>query len=191
MPTQAQTRTAGGLAYTLERKRVKNLNLRVRPDGSVWASAPRRASGASVDAFVAARADWVRRQQAVLRAAAEAEAAEPLPGRQAALALFEEVSAEIFPLFRGVLGGRPPELRVRQMTSRWGVCCPAKRRITLALRLAGKPRPLVEYVVLHEYCHFVHPDHQAGFWALLEGYMPDAKARRRALRGGGGAEDTL
>lgn len=184
MPTQAQLRTAGGLAYTLERKRVKNLNLRVKPDGSVWASAPRRASVASVDAFVASRADWVRRQQASLRAVAAAEAAEPLPSREAALALFEEVSAKFFPLFAARLGGRPPEIKVRQMSSRWGVCCPAKRRITLALRLAAKPRPLIEYVVLHEYCHFVHPDHQAGFWGLVESIMPDAKVRRRALRGG-------
>lgn len=181
-PSQ-QPRTAGGVAYTLERKQVKNINLRLKPDGSVWASAPRRASAAAVDAFVAGRAGWIARQQAALRARSAARAAEPLPDPQQALALFEQVSARFFPLFRDVLQGQPPELRVRAMTSRWGVCNPARRRITLALRLAAQPPELIEYVLLHEYCHFVHPDHQAGFWALLERYMPDARARRRALRG--------
>lgn len=181
---EPQPRFAGGISYTLRRKQVKNINLRIRPDGSVHVSAPRRTAAAAVDAFVAGRAGWIARQQAALAARAAAHEQEPLPDRQAALALFLQVSAKYFPLFRDLLGGTPPELRVRSMTSRWGVCHPAKRRITLALQLAAKPLPLVEYVVLHEYCHFVHPDHQAGFWALLEGYMPDARARRAALRRG-------
>lgn len=181
-----QARLAGGVAYTLERKRVKNINLRIRADGSVWASASPRVSGAAVDAFVASRAGWVQKQQAALAAREEKSPNEVLPAPDDALALFEEVSARVFPLFAKTkaLGGRVPELRVRSMTSRWGVCHPAKRRITLALQLAAKPPELVEYVVLHEYCHFVHPNHGPAFWALLEGYMPDARARRAALRRG-------
>ncbi len=183
-PAQPQARCAGGVAYTLERKRVKNINLRIRADGSVWASASRRVPGAAVDAFVASRAGWIARQQTVLAARAAAGRGEALPTPGEALALFETASKRIFPLFAQRLGGRLPELRVRAMTSRWGVCHPQKRRITLALQLAAKPPELVEYVVLHEYCHFVHPNHGPAFWALLEGYMPDARARRRALRGG-------
>ena len=30
------------LTYELERKQVKNINLRIRPDGSIYVSAPRR-----------------------------------------------------------------------------------------------------------------------------------------------------
>lgn len=179
-----QARSAGGVAYTLERKRVKNINLRIRADGSVWASASKRVSGAAVDAFVESRADWVQKQQAALAAREEKSQNEVLPAPDDALALFEEVSACIFPLFAGVLGGRVPEIQVRAMTSRWGVCHTARYRITLALQLAAKPPELVEYVVLHEYCHFVHPNHSPAFWALLEGYMPDARARRAALRRG-------
>lgn len=181
---EPQARFAGGVAYMLERKRVKNINLRIRADGSVWASASPRVSGTAVDAFVASRAGWIQKQQGALAARAAACQNEALPAKSEAQALFEAVSARIFPLFAGVLGGRLPEIRVRSMTSRWGVCHPAKRRITLALQLAAKPPELVEYVVLHEYCHFVHPNHGPAFWALLEGYMPNARARRAALRRG-------
>lgn len=181
---EPQARLAGGVAYTLQRKRVKNINLRIRADGSVWASAAPRVSGAAVDAFVAGRAGWIQKHQAELAALSKARQSEVLPAKDKAQALFEAVSARIFPLFAGVLSGRPPEIQVRPMTSRWGVCHPAKRRITLALQLAAKPPELVEYVVLHEYCHFVHPGHGPAFWALLEGYMPDARARRAALRRG-------
>ena len=64
-------RTAGGITYTLTRRRVRNINLRVRADGSVAASASPRVPAAYVDAFVTARADWVRTAQA--RAAARRE----------------------------------------------------------------------------------------------------------------------
>lgn len=67
------------------------------------------------------------------------------------------------------------------MKTRWGVCVPAKRQITFSLRLAEKPRAAVEYVVLHEYAHFVRADHSPAFWAVVARYMPDYKARRRLL----------
>ena len=37
-----QRRIAGGVEYELTRRRVRNLNIRVRTDGSVAVSAPRR-----------------------------------------------------------------------------------------------------------------------------------------------------
>lgn len=175
-------RSAGGVEYTLTRKRVKNLNLRLGPDGSVRVSAPARASLAAVDAFVAAHAEWVRRaQDRAARAAAE-RAAIPAPDPAACLALYTEASDRVFPLFKEVLGGEKPTLKVRDMRTRWGSCHPGKRQITLAARLALQPAAAVEYVVVHEYCHFVHPDHQAGFWALVGSILPDYKARRALLR---------
>ena len=57
-------RTAGGITYTLTRRRVRNINLRVRADGSVAASAWPRVPAAYVGAFVTARADGVRTAQA-------------------------------------------------------------------------------------------------------------------------------
>ena len=164
------------------RKRVKNLTLRLGPDGSVRVSAPLRASAASVDAFVAAHAGWVQKALARQKAAEAARAAAPTPKPAACLPLFQAVSDGVCPRFAGVLGGRKPIIKVRDMRTRWGSCHPAKRQITLAARLALQPPEAVEYVVVHEYCHFVHPDHQAGFWALVASILPDWKARRALLR---------
>ena len=179
---QVELRSAGGVEYTLIRKRVKNLNLRLAPDGSVRVSAPLRAGAASVDAFVAAHADWVKRAEARHRATEAARAALAPPEKDQCLALFKEVSDGVFPRFEKVLGGKKPVIKVRDMRTRWGSCHPAKRQITLAARLALQPPAAIEYVVVHEYCHFVHPDHQAGFWALVESILPDWKARRALLR---------
>ncbi len=50
---------AGTLTYELCRKRVKNLNLRVRADGSIAVSAPAGVAVAAVDEFVRRKAGWI------------------------------------------------------------------------------------------------------------------------------------
>ena len=177
----AQYRAAGGVRYEVKRKRVKNINLRVRADGSVAVSAPLGAPLAQVDAFVAGRARWIEAARVRALARGEEEQRPCSVSREDALALFTQVSDAVFPLFAQVLNGQRPVLKVRQMKTRWGVCVPAKRQITFSLRLAEKPRAAVEYVVLHEYAHFVRADHSPAFWAVVARYMPDYKARRRLL----------
>lgn len=176
-----QYRAAGGVRYEFKRKRVKNINLRVRADGSVAVSAPLGAPLAQVDAFVAGRARWIEAVRVRALARGEEEQRPCSVSREDALALFTQVSDAVFPLFAQVLNGQRPVLKVRQMKTRWGVCVPAKRQITFSLRLAEKPRAAVEYVVLHEYAHFVRADHSPAFWAVVARYMPDYKARRRLL----------
>ena len=176
-----QYRAAGGGRYEFKRKRVKNINLRVRADGSVAVSAPLGAPLAQVDAFVAGRARWIEAARVRALARGEEEQRPCSVSREDALALFTQVSDAVFPLFAQVLNGQRPVLKVRQMKTRWGVCVPAKRQITFSLRLAEKPRAAVEYVVLHEYAHFVRADHSPAFWAVVARYMPDYKARRRLL----------
>lgn len=101
---ETQLRTAGGIQYELTRKRVKNLNIRVREDGTVAVSIPLRTSAEAADRFVAARADWVQqaRERAMRRAAQEAR---PLPDKETALAYFTAMSDKVYPAFAGVLGG--------------------------------------------------------------------------------------
>lgn len=176
-----QYRAAGGVRYEFKRKRVKNITLRVRADGSVAVSAPLGAPLAQVDAFVAGRARWIEAARVRALARGEEEQRPCSVSREDALALFTQVSDAVFPLFAQVLNGQRPVLKVRQMKTRWGVCVPAKRQITFSLRLAEKPRAAVEYVVLHEYAHFVRADHSPAFWAVVARYMPDYKARRRLL----------
>ena len=178
---ETQLRTAGGIRYELTRKKVKNLNIRVREDSTVAVSVPLRTSAEAADRFVAERAQWVQeaRERARRRAARDAQ---PLPDRETALAYFTAMSDKVYPAFAGVLGGQKPILKVRSMTSCWGVCCPGKRRITLALQLYNQPPAAQIYVVVHEYCHFLQLNHSPAFWAEVEKLLPDWKARRELLK---------
>ena len=59
MPMRQVKTEAGTLTYELCRKRVKNLNLRVRADGSIAVSAPAGVAVAAVDEFVRRKAGWI------------------------------------------------------------------------------------------------------------------------------------
>ncbi len=182
----AQPRCAGGIAYTLVRRRVKNINLRVRADGSVAASAHRLVPAAAVDAFVAARADWVRAAQGRLAARRAAEAAAPpLPDKAAALAQMQALCRAYYPQFAAACpGGRMPRVAVRDMNTRWGSCSLRTGTLAFARRLCAQPPAAQEYVVVHEYCHFLHPDHSPAFWAEVARHLPDYAARQALLRRG-------
>ena len=92
------------------------------------------------------------------------------------------MSDKVYPAFAGVLGGQKPTLKVRSMTTRWGVCCPGKKQITFALQLYNMPPAAQIYVVVHEYCHFLQLNHSPAFWAEVEKLLPDWKARRELLK---------
>ena len=51
----------GAMDYTLERKKVKNINLRVRHDGSVYVSAPKRVPVREIESFIISRSEYIRR----------------------------------------------------------------------------------------------------------------------------------
>ena len=70
-----------------------------------------------------------------------------------------------------------PDVKIRDMKSRWGSCTPAKNSITLNRKLIHYPFEFIEYVVLHEFVHFIQPNHSKAFYNIIENYMPDSKTR--------------
>lgn len=73
-----------------------------------------------------------------------------------------------------------PELWIRPMGTRWGSCTPAGR-IILNIELIKAPADCIDYVISHELCHLVEPNHNARFWQLLSAVMPDWQERRGRL----------
>lgn len=96
--------------------------------------------------------------------------------------IFSEIIDWAYPQF--VPYGAPyPVWTVRSMTSRWGSCQPQTGKITLNSKLIFYPKEAIEYVVVHEFAHFAHPDHSKAFWALVAEIMPDYKERKKLLNG--------
>ena len=219
------------IQYILERKKVKNINLRIKRNGTVKVSADSFVPAKMVDEFVLSKGGFIL--SALKKYAQRAEFSESsrkyengdsvyimgmrlylkvLPGKPAVEAdggyvyltlkdtddtakkqrlmenfwneqctlNFEEILDEVYPIF-SKMGIDKPQLRIRKMESRWGSCAYRKGVITLNKRLLAAPRECIEYVVVHEMCHFIHPDHSKQFQSLVASIMPDWKERKNIL----------
>lgn len=121
--------------------------------------------------------------------------AEPSPARVKALleGWYREQAEVVFPerlaachAAMNTAGIPYPALRIRKMTSRWGSCSTASGRINLNLWLVKAPVPCIDYVIIHELCHFKVRSHGPKFWKVVAGFLPDYADRRKRLNAGGG-----
>ncbi|MCC8058457.1 SprT family zinc-dependent metalloprotease [Cloacibacillus sp.] len=94
--------------------------------------------------------------------------------------VFSETIQQLFPMFQKY-GVNMPTLRIRTMKTRWGSCSPSRGIITLNKKLLEAPRNCIEYVILHEFCHFIHPNHSKQFYSFVAMLMPDWKERKTQL----------
>ncbi|MFP4152165.1 MAG: M48 family metallopeptidase [Alkalispirochaeta sp.] len=76
--------------------------------------------------------------------------------------------------------GTPGPLTVRLMRRRWGSCF-TDRRITLNPELCAASVGEIDYVILHEMCHFREHNHSPRFHRLMNDRMPDWRDRRDRL----------
>ena len=68
------------------------------------------------------------------------------------------------------------------MRTRWGVCNTAKMTVTLNTELLKKDIELLDYVIVHELCHFFEENHSKNFWKLVGPAYPNYKEARKKLR---------
>ena len=75
----------------------------------------------------------------------------------------------------------PAKISIRDMRSRWGSCS-RKGNISLNLQLIKLNENCIRQVMIHEMCHLIYFNHQAGFYALMEEMMPDWKLWKKELK---------
>ena len=75
-----------------------------------------------------------------------------------------------------------PNLKIRKMTSRWGVCNIRNHNVTLNYNLCKYDICCLDYVIVHELSHFIHPNHSSDFWTLVGKYYPKYKLCRKMLK---------
>ncbi len=88
------------------------------------------------------------------------------------------------------LGLKPSAVRLKTLKSRWGSCS-SRGNLNFNWLLVLAPIHILDYVVVHELCHFVHPNHSPRFWGMVESILPDYRERRKWLRLHGAALHVL
>jgi predicted metal-dependent hydrolase len=79
------------------------------------------------------------------------------------------------------MGIEPKKIRLRDLKTRWGSCS-HEGYVSLSWKLVACPLDVIDYVIVHEYCHLVHMNHSKNFWNLVEAHCPNWKVLRKWLR---------
>lgn len=179
-----RTYDVDSVSVQVVRKRVKNLNLRVRPqDGQVVASVPLQLPWERVEEFLHDRRRWIvdNHRKALASPQRRAELAGPDELR-AWRVLVQAATEQLVAKWEPVIGVKAGSLVYRSMRSRWGSCQPETGRVCINTRLALYPPRCLEYVVVHELCHFLEPGHGPRFKALLDRFLPDWRVADALLK---------
>jgi predicted metal-dependent hydrolase len=75
---------------------------------------------------------------------------------------------------------KPTSLRLQRMRTRWGSTSPAGS-LVLNPDLIRAPMECIDYVVTHELCHLLVPNHGRQFFELQQLVMPDWERRKQRL----------
>jgi predicted metal-dependent hydrolase len=94
--------------------------------------------------------------------------------------VFDKSLRDCLRRFKGHMKAVSPQIRIRRMKKRWGSCTP-RGVIYLNPDLVMAPGSSIDYVIMHEICHMIHPHHGSNFYALLRRVMPDWEARKERL----------
>jgi predicted metal-dependent hydrolase len=66
---------------------------------------------------------------------------------------------------------KKPKFEIRRMKNRWGSCTP-NGKIILNPELIKAPGICIDYVIIHELCHLIYPNHSKDFYHLLSEICP-------------------
>ena len=78
------------------------------------------------------------------------------------------------------IGAKPGQVRVSKVKTRWG-SCGKHGNILINWLLVIAPKPVLEYVVVHELCHLKHRNHFEAFWSLVGELLPDYRRSKKWL----------
>ena len=218
--------------YELQRKKVKNINLRIKADGSIRVSAHPRVPLKNIEDFIRSNGAYILGAMDKLKLRSERikreldyvdgemisvlgiksplrvlqgkrNIAEPIDGcivlcvkdtenrelkSKTLKAFLEDVCRRavneqcerVYPTFKE-MGVKYPTVKFRRMRTKWGICRPERGELTFSYMLAAAPVECIEYVVCHEFNHFIHPNHSKAFYESLERVLHDWKERKEKL----------
>jgi len=72
--------------------------------------------------------------------------------------------------------------KVKDVKSYYGKCFIGKREIMYSIKLAKLDPIFLEYVIYHEYAHFIEPNHSQKFYQVLKKLMPNYQEVQKKLR---------
>lgn len=170
--------------------RSRSISIRVHPVKGVRVSVPRLVPYAAAVAFFKMKRGWVlevmARQMERFKDVPQVAPSEIEDMRRRAKSELPVRLAELASRYGFVYN----RVAIKHNSTNWGSCS-TKGNINLNLNIVRLPKPLQDYILLHELCHLRHNDHGEGFHLLLEHVLTDNLMRLLADCEAGQPEKSL
>ena len=166
------------MEYRLIRSKRKTLSIEINRQAELVVRAPMRMPQARIEAFLREKAQWIAAHQQKMHLRMEQH---PEPDAQAEQ-LLRLKAKELLPSrvaqYAQQMGLQPTGITITGARTRFGSCSP-KNRLSFSFRLMDYPQEAIDYVVVHELCHFLEANHSDRFWREVARVLPDWAARER------------
>lgn len=78
-------------------------------------------------------------------------------------------------------GFRYNTVNIKNQKTRWGSCS-KKGNLNFNYKIVHLPKPVLDYLIVHELCHLKEFNHSKSFWGLVGQGVPEYKRLRAELR---------
>ena len=85
-------------------------------------------------------------------------------------------------------GVEPAGVEVKELGHRWASCSTIGK-LSFHWKCMMAPQTIIDYIVVHELCHFHQHDHTDAFWNEVDKVIPDFRERKEWLRKNGAGLD--
>jgi predicted metal-dependent hydrolase len=75
-------------------------------------------------------------------------------------------------IFSKEMGIKPNKVVIKNLKNRWASIT-KNNEINLNINLIKAPQEIIDYIIIHELCHFMIKGHSYNFWNLLRRFCPD------------------
>jgi len=65
------------------------------------------------------------------------------------------------------------EIKLMELKTRWASCSGIKLRLNFHWKVMMAPASVIDYLIVHELCHFKYKRHNTEFWNEVDKYYPD------------------
>jgi predicted metal-dependent hydrolase len=87
----------------------------------------------------------------------------------------EKLNEKLKPIlkrYKDQLGVNPKEIKIMELQNRWASCT-SRGNINFHWKCAMAPIDVLNYIVVHELTHLIHPNHTSTFWNEIDKVMPN------------------
>lgn len=103
----------------------------------------------------------------------------------------EKLKEKLQPILKNYIGQldvKPKEIKIMELQNRWASCT-TKGNVNFHWKCAMAPIDVLNYIVIHELTHLIHPNHTKDFWNELDKILPNYDKQVHWLKTNGAGMD--